>query len=274
VNITCSYLSATRRPLYYSVSMWSFLFTKTTLSRTSKLVSGQPPLPGPELALRCRRLLQSILLVVLTIESAASGVRAQTTGFLGYGSPSTVPYGSAEPVYIKVVVFYKDAKPGYVLIAGLFDDEKGGELKGTATGSPDPCTLAAEQTINTTCAVLLRGPTGQNNVTFGFTPIANLHALGVWHLRVASGLDSQGKVVQGSLFSYGISVQVVNAVTARTGTTSTISSTSSPSDGSNNGLVAVISVGLIIFILFVLKRGRKPKSLPKRDEVKVRSQRS
>jgi hypothetical protein len=225
-----------------------------------------------------------VLLVVLTIEIAASGVRAQTTGFLGFGSPSTVSYGSAEPVYIKVVVFYKDARPGYALIAGLFDDEKGGELKGSATGSPDPCAQAAEQTITTTCTVLLRGPSGQNNVTFGFATITNPHALGVWHLRVASGLeDSQGKIIQGSPFSYGFSVQVVNANAAGTGTTSTFTSTISPSsslkgssspaepitsysassDGSNSGLVVVVSAGVIILILFILNRGRKPKSHPK-----------
>lgn len=216
--------------------------------------------------LRLRRLLYMVLFLILTT-GATPKVHAQTTRFLGLGFPGTVPYGSSQPTPVKLIVSHQDAKSGYLLVASLFDDEKQDFLRGTATGWPDPCLLAPELTVNTSCVVVLHTTSGQENVTFGFSTTDNPHDLGVWHLRAGSGLEyPDQRVIQGSLFSQGFPVQVVNATTQTTlppSTTATITITQSTQSNppSSNALPMLVALAMIVVLIVIALayNARKPR---------------
>jgi len=141
-------------------------------------------------------------------------VDAQTTKFIALSYPRYVERGTPEPVVVELTVSYQDAKPGMLLVVSLFDDEKQDYLKGTATGSPDPCILPPAPTVNTSCVVRLQVASGRSHVTFRFSATDNPHALGVWRFLVGSELEySDGQVINGSFFAHRFSVAVIEAVT-------------------------------------------------------------
>ncbi len=217
----------------------------------------QPPQP--------RRLLPAVLLLILTIGVVAPNVHAQTTKFLRLSYPRQVEYASPQPVVVELAVSYQDAEAGYLLVVGILDDEKQDYLKGTATGSPDPCLVSPAVTANTSCIVQLQAASGEEHVSFRFSAAENPHALGTWRLLAESGLQyPDGQVIFTSFFRHGFSVVVLHAVTIVT--SSQISKTEAAAPlGENASLIfaATVAVALAAIGLFLLARrlGRRPKDV-------------
>jgi len=199
--------------------------------------------------LRLSRLFCMVLFFFLTIGAAIPDVHAQTTTMNPLNVPQVVVYGSPQQTAVTLVVSYQDAKPGDALVVGLYDDEKGEELMGTATASPDPCLPSSELSVITACIVSLVAASGQEEVTFRFSTTDNPHAPGEWRLKAISGLQGEdGEVIQGSLYSGGFSVQVVSAVEVNTGKTQT-TPVARPTDSSVDALPVIVAVILGLFVV-------------------------
>ena len=186
-------------------------------------------------------------------------MHAQTTKFMALSYPRQVEYQSPEPAVVEITVSYQNAKAGYLLVVGLFNDEKRDYLKGTATGSPDPCLLPPTLTTNTSCIVKLQAASGQEHVTFRFSTTENPHALGTWRLLMESGLESsERQVVSGSFFSHRFSVVVIPSITIQTSSQVPKTEATTPLGGGVSLIVAaIIVVGLVAISLVYLTRRQK-----------------